>query len=69
MSFEKYFAHCVYNARKRAGLTQVQVANALSISLRWYQRIEHGDNLPGAVILIKIMLLLDIDINCFKKYL
>lgn len=31
------------NARKKAGMTQQQVADILGISLRYYQNIEAGD--------------------------
>lgn len=36
------------NARKNAGLTQQQVADYLGITLRYYKKIENGENI-GAV--------------------
>ena len=41
------FAHEVFQGRIRSGLTQHAVADQAFISLRWYQKIEKGEVLPG----------------------
>lgn len=41
------FAHEVFQGRTRSGLTQHAVADQAFISLRWYQKIEKGEVLPG----------------------
>ena len=41
------FAHEVFHARDHQGLTQQEIADQVFISLRWYQKIEAGEVLPG----------------------
>lgn len=43
------FASAILNSRIKHGYTQQQVAEATSISVRWYQRIEHGERLPNTI--------------------
>lgn len=57
----------IFHARKRLDLTQEQVAEAIDISVRWYQRIEKGERLPGSVILLRIILFLHIDVEQFRE--
>lgn len=40
--------------RKESGLTQQQVANAIQITLRQYQRFEKGEQKPGFDNLVKL---------------
>ncbi|MBE6573236.1 MAG: helix-turn-helix transcriptional regulator [Ruminococcaceae bacterium] len=68
MDFNDYLSEQIYRGRKRAGYTQAHLSQKLGVSVRWYQRIEKGERLPGAVVLIKLMLLLDIDIEVFRDY-
>ena len=49
--------------RKERGLTQTQVAEKLSVSLRNYQRIEADGNTPNYVNLIKIADIFDVSID------
>lgn len=60
------FASAILNARTKRGYTQQQVAEATSISVRWYQRIEHGERLPNTMIFLRIAIFLDIDIKEFQ---
>lgn len=57
----------ILHARKNLNLTQEQVAEALDISVRWYQRIEKGERLPGTIVLLRIILLLHIDVEQFRE--
>lgn len=57
------FASSLYHSRTDLGFTQNEVAQAVSISLRWYQRIEKGERLPGSAVLIRLVLLLHIDLE------
>ena len=46
MSTKLNFARAIYYARKERGLTQQQVAEALSISVNWLKKLEKGRALP-----------------------
>nr|WP_083520825.1 helix-turn-helix transcriptional regulator [Alicyclobacillus kakegawensis] len=50
------------SARKRKGLTQKQVADALGITLRSYQHYEYGERTPPLVKAMELARLLDLDI-------
>lgn len=67
MTIRFKFAREAYKARMREGLTQAQVAEAVGISVRWYQRIESGARFPGSVLLIRLILLLHIDVELFRE--
>ena len=54
------FTERLKEARKRNGLTQQAVANALSISLNGYQKYEQGERLPSIPTLIAICDLLGV---------
>lgn len=60
------FANAILNSRIKHGYTQQQVAEATSISVRWYQRTEHGERLPNTIIFLRIALFLNIDIKEFQ---
>lgn len=57
------FAGGVLKNLKRLKLTQQQVADRVSTSLRWIQKIESGRKLPGFFLAIKLILSLGIDMN------
>lgn len=63
MQINLTFSKVLYHARKKSKLTQKQVSEAVSISLRWYQRIERGEKLPGALTMLRLILLLHIDVE------
>ena len=63
MRIHKKFSEVLFRAREKQGLTQNQVAEAVSISLRWYQRLERGDKLPGTIVMLRLILLLHIDVE------
>lgn len=57
------FASLILNARLDSGLTQSQVAEAVGISVRWLQRAESGQRLPGSLILLRLIKFFNIDIS------
>ena len=54
MSLKTAFSREVLHARTSLGLTQEQVAEAASISVRWYQYIESGTFLPSSVVTLPL---------------
>ena len=64
MSLATKFSHEVYLARTRLGLTQQAVADAVSISVRWYQYIENDSH--SADLMLRLIFYLGIDINVFR---
>lgn len=67
MSVYKNFTDELYHARKKKGLTQAQVAEAVSISVRWYQYIENGKRDPSVRLAIRLIACLEIDGKCLNK--
>lgn len=67
MSLKSKFAHEIFHARAKLGLTQQQVADAVSISVRWYQHIEKGTNLPGSIVMLRLFIFLDLDLHAFRE--
>lgn len=61
MSIKHRFASAVYRARKENHLTQEKAAEALDISVRWYQLIEYGKRLPSTTLALKIIVYFEID--------
>lgn len=67
MSLKLDFGHAVYQARTNFGWTQEEVAEAICISVRWYQKIEKGEYLPGATVMLRLIILLEIDTAQFNE--
>lgn len=63
MSIKIEFSKKVYYARKRMELSQEQLAEAVSVSKRWIQKIEKGSVLPGGLIMIRLIIFLDLDVK------
>lgn len=61
MSIIYRFSTEVQRSRKELGMTQEQAAEALSISVRWFQYIESGKRMPGAVLTLQIIALFGIN--------
>lgn len=53
----------VVNARLRLNLSQFQVAEKMSVSVRWVQRIESGAKLPGFYLAMRLIAFLQIDMQ------
>lgn len=47
MELRTVFLQRLHSLRKGSGETQVQVANAIGVSPRYYQKLDAGENLPG----------------------
>jgi len=54
MEFREFFPTRLRELRKETGETQVQVAQAIGVSPRYYQNLELGENLPGFECLIAL---------------
>lgn len=67
MSIRTCFAREIYYARTEKNLTQAQAAEMLSISVRWFQKIEKGEVLPSSELTIKIVATLEIDGKRLKE--
>ena len=63
MNLKFKFASLILNARLDAELTQSEVAEAVGISVRWIQRVESGQRLPGSLTLLRLIKFFNIDIK------
>lgn len=63
----KRFAKEICRSRNKKGYTQSAVAEMLGMSLRWYQRIEKGENLPGTENFIKLLILPEVNVDVLKE--
>lgn len=54
MEFKDFFCVRLRQIRKESGETQAQVAEGIGTATRYYQKLESGDNLPGAELLIAL---------------
>ena len=61
MSIKSKFSKSIYYSRLEREMTQAQAAEALDISVRWYQIIENGRCLPSAELTLKIIAFFGID--------
>ena len=57
------FKDIVRNARKKKGLTQREVAEAVGIQLNHYQQFEYTDRIPSGEIMIKLVRFFDFDLD------
>lgn len=69
MKFKSKFASAMLKARKELGYTQSEVAEAISVSVRWYQKIESGSKLPGTLTALRIIVFLHLDVEEFREEL
>ena len=67
MSLKSAFSTQILHARSERRLTQAQVAEAVCISVRWYQKIEKGIALPNSEILLQLILFLQLDVEVFRE--
>lgn len=66
-TLRKIFSKHIYLNRKKFGLTQIQLADAVKTSLGWIQKIESGKKLPGFFLAVKLAVFLEIDMNVFMN--
>lgn len=57
----------IKKARKKAGMTQYQVADAVGVSRAYYADVERGRYTPSLKLLSRLAVLLDIDLNFLKQ--
>lgn len=69
MTLTQKFSLAMYNARKAKGYTQSEVAEAVSITVRWYQKVESGERLPGTTTALRIIMFLDLNLEDFRTEL
>ena len=63
MSFRTHFGHDIYHIRMdKLKWTQQQIADAVFISLREYQKIEKGEISPGSEIFLRLVFFLNVNI-------
>ena len=67
MKLKSKFSSAILRARTELGYTQDQVAEAVSISTRWYQRVESGAKFPSGTTMLRLALFLHIDIEEFRE--
>ena len=67
MSIKSKFSKAIYYARLEQGLTQAKAAEALNISVRWYQIVENGKCLPSSELTLKIIAFFGIDGNLLRN--
>ena len=63
----KGFSARVFYNRTRLDMTQQQLADGVSTSLRWIQKIESGAKLPSFFLAIRLMVVLEIDAGAFIR--
>lgn len=66
MSIKTSFAKKVYYARKEKQYTQEQLAEIISVSVRWIQEIESGA-MPGGLTTLKLIIALDLDVTDLRE--
>ena len=54
MEFKDFFKGRLREIRRKSGETQAQVAAAVGTATRYCQKLESGENLPGAELLIAL---------------
>ncbi len=60
MSLKSNFAKKVFYGRQEKKLTQDELAEKISVTTRWLQRIEKG-TIPSGVVTLKLISTLDLD--------
>lgn len=65
--FVSSFPRVIQEARKEKHYTQSEVAEAISVTVRWYQKLESGRKLPGALTALRLILFLGIDVEVFRE--
>ena len=68
MKFQFHFAHDILEARTKVlKLTQTQVADAVRVCLRKYQKIEKGTVCPGTEIFLRLVFFFNLDIETYRQ--
>ncbi len=67
MTVQAKLAKQTKNARRHLQYSQYEVAEAISVSVRWYQKIEAGQKLPNAIVMLRLILFLKLDPEDFRE--
>ncbi len=67
MTLQAKLSKQIKEARKRLKYSQYEVAEAISVSVRWYQKIEAGQKLPNTVVMLRLILFLELDPEDFRE--
>lgn len=68
MSFKFHFSSDIFHARTdNRKLTQQQVADAVYISLRAYQKIEKGEHIPCTEIFLRLVFFFGLNIENYRE--
>lgn len=67
LTLEDMFRKMLFTARTELGYTQEQVAEAVSITPRWYQMLEKQGKLPGALVLTRLQLFLHLELEPLRS--
>lgn len=65
MSVKFNFSSNLYHERIKCKYSQEQIAEAVKISKRWYQKIEKGEKLPDTSVFLRLIKIFDMNINDF----
>lgn len=67
MKMASKFGSSMLRARTALGYTQREVAEAVSVSVRWYQKVESGRGIPSGITTIRIVLFLHLDLEDIRE--
>ncbi len=67
MTLHEKFSQKAKAARKQLKYSQYEVAEAISVSVRWYQKIESGRKLPNGTDMLKLILFLKLAPEDFRE--
>ena len=67
MKMASKFGSSMLQARTALGYTQREVAEAVSVSVRWYQKVESGRGIPSGVTTIRIVLFLHLNLEDIRE--
>ena len=67
MSINHTLAHELFLHRTALGYTQEEVSEMVDISTRWYQELENGRRIPNSCIFIRLLFVLELDIEVFRE--
>lgn len=64
MNFRDFLKNKIRELRKEKGETQIQTAQAIGVSPRYYQNLELGENLPGLECFIALANHFGVSLDC-----
>lgn len=61
------FSRAIFQARTQKRVTQQTAAEAVDISVRWYQEIERGIRLPSALVMARLIRYFDLPTDALTE--